>query len=80
MFASDHSRTGSFPERGVLINPYGLGKDYRETRLCMGAVKTCDEIEARLCDGQIVDGWSARQFARQNGGDVTLLGFQLSLA
>eukprot|EP00965_Chrysotila_dentata_P018479 615262-Pleurochrysis_carterae.AAC.2 len=38
----------------------------------MSAVETCGEIEARSHDGSIVDGLSARQFARQNGGAVTL--------
>eukprot|EP00965_Chrysotila_dentata_P246949 6207454-Pleurochrysis_carterae.AAC.3 len=46
----------------------------------MGAVETCDEIEARSHDGPIVDGRTARQFARQNGGDVTLWDFHMSLA
>eukprot|EP00965_Chrysotila_dentata_P168113 5551740-Pleurochrysis_carterae.AAC.1 len=41
-------------------------------RLGMGAVETCDEIEARSHGGPIVDGRSARQFARQNNGDVIL--------
>eukprot|EP00965_Chrysotila_dentata_P022449 743286-Pleurochrysis_carterae.AAC.2 len=49
-------------------------------RACMSAVENCDEIEARSYDGPIVDGWSARQFARQNGGDVTLWDSHLSLA
>eukprot|EP00965_Chrysotila_dentata_P085663 2826141-Pleurochrysis_carterae.AAC.1 len=49
-------------------------------RPCMSAVETCDEIEARSHDGPIVDGRSARQFARQNGGAVTLWNFHLSLA
>eukprot|EP00965_Chrysotila_dentata_P225358 6194705-Pleurochrysis_carterae.AAC.2 len=49
-------------------------------RLCSGVVETCAEIEARSHDGQIVDRRSARQFARQNGGDLTTLGFQLNLA
>eukprot|EP00965_Chrysotila_dentata_P175347 5787984-Pleurochrysis_carterae.AAC.2 len=64
----------------MLIDPYGLGRYYRETRLCMGAVEACEEIEARSHEGPIVDGQSARQFARQNGGDVTLWVSQLSLA
>eukprot|EP00965_Chrysotila_dentata_P202493 6181158-Pleurochrysis_carterae.AAC.1 len=48
--------------------------------LCTGVVKACDEIEARSHDGPIVDGRSARQFAPQNSGDVTLWDFDLSLA
>eukprot|EP00965_Chrysotila_dentata_P113406 3748282-Pleurochrysis_carterae.AAC.1 len=39
-------------------------------RPCMSAIETCDEIVARSHDGPIADGRSARQFARQNGGDV----------
>eukprot|EP00965_Chrysotila_dentata_P256300 6212501-Pleurochrysis_carterae.AAC.2 len=49
-------------------------------RPCMNAVETCDEIEARLHDGPIVDGRLARQFARQNDGDVTLWDSHLKLA
>eukprot|EP00965_Chrysotila_dentata_P193953 6176062-Pleurochrysis_carterae.AAC.1 len=41
-------------------------------RPCMSAVEICDEIEAISYDGPIVDGRPARQFARRNGGDVTL--------
>eukprot|EP00965_Chrysotila_dentata_P014906 493218-Pleurochrysis_carterae.AAC.1 len=41
------------------------------TRLCLGAVETCDETERHWCDSPIVNGGSARQFARQNSGDVT---------
>eukprot|EP00965_Chrysotila_dentata_P086555 2857512-Pleurochrysis_carterae.AAC.2 len=48
-------------------------------RPCMSAVETCDVLEARSHDGPIVDGRSARQFARQNGGDVTLWDYHLSL-
>eukprot|EP00965_Chrysotila_dentata_P237093 6201682-Pleurochrysis_carterae.AAC.3 len=44
-----------------------------------GVVKPCDEIAARSHDGPIVDGRSARQFARQNSGDVTLWDLHLSL-
>eukprot|EP00965_Chrysotila_dentata_P242538 6204922-Pleurochrysis_carterae.AAC.1 len=46
----------------------------------MGAVETCDEIEARVHDGPIMDGRSARQFARQNCGGVNFGDFRLSLA
>eukprot|EP00965_Chrysotila_dentata_P155744 5147063-Pleurochrysis_carterae.AAC.1 len=49
-------------------------------RLCICAVETCDEIGARSHDGRLVDGRLPRQFARQNGGDVTLWDFYLRLA
>eukprot|EP00965_Chrysotila_dentata_P091669 3026368-Pleurochrysis_carterae.AAC.2 len=49
-------------------------------RLCMSSVETCDEIEARSHDVPSVEGRSARQFARQNGGDVTLWESHLGLA
>eukprot|EP00965_Chrysotila_dentata_P218251 6190483-Pleurochrysis_carterae.AAC.1 len=49
-------------------------------RPVMNAVETCDEIEARSHAGLIVDGRSVRQFARQNGCDVTLYDSHLSLA
>eukprot|EP00965_Chrysotila_dentata_P123144 4070709-Pleurochrysis_carterae.AAC.1 len=38
-------------------------------------LETCGEIEARSKDGSIVDGRSARQFARQNGGEVCMVPF-----
>eukprot|EP00965_Chrysotila_dentata_P046399 1541741-Pleurochrysis_carterae.AAC.2 len=41
------------------------------TRLCLGDVKTCDETELRQHDGPVLDGRSAKLFARQNGGVVT---------
>eukprot|EP00965_Chrysotila_dentata_P169689 5601133-Pleurochrysis_carterae.AAC.1 len=48
-------------------------------RPCMSAVETCDEIEGRWRGGPIVDGRSARRFSQQNGGDVKLWDFHLSL-
>eukprot|EP00965_Chrysotila_dentata_P198586 6178887-Pleurochrysis_carterae.AAC.1 len=45
------------------------------TRLCLGAVETWDEIEARSHDGQLLDGRPVFQFARQIGGEVTLRDF-----
>eukprot|EP00965_Chrysotila_dentata_P070503 2330251-Pleurochrysis_carterae.AAC.1 len=45
------------------------------TRLCMGADETCEEIGARSHDGPLLDGWSPRQFARQNGGAVCMVPF-----
>eukprot|EP00965_Chrysotila_dentata_P192954 6175465-Pleurochrysis_carterae.AAC.2 len=36
-------------------------------RLCLGAVEACDGIEARSHFAPIMDGLSARPFARQKG-------------
>eukprot|EP00965_Chrysotila_dentata_P018750 624184-Pleurochrysis_carterae.AAC.1 len=50
------------------------------TRLYLDGVGTWDEIMTRSHDGPIVDAWSAHSFAWQNGGDVTLWDFHLTLA
>eukprot|EP00965_Chrysotila_dentata_P119999 3969324-Pleurochrysis_carterae.AAC.2 len=50
------------------------------TRLCLGAVETCDETKRRWCDSPIEDGRWTDQFARQNFGDVTPCDFHPDMA